>query len=329
MSATYADQVDVLYSNRGKVKAYSSSEEQYLSGAVTSTNGSIGIAQTGTGTSAKVNIYANFGTSASTVCVGNDSRLSNARTPTAHASTHKGGGSDAIDVATQSVNGLMSAADKLKLDSTSSTPTASYIPVANGRGKLTAWIDAATQSIPGTMSAADKTKLDSTSATPTAGYIPVADGSGKLNGWVDGRQVNTETITSGSAYFTTFATGWFSGPTVTFTSGGTRFNVIAQATVTADTAYSNLCALAIVADTGTSASTIRGTSSIGILKGSYNGFVNSTAFGNVIVYSTITTVANFTLSTGQVTVGANMYQDQASPCRVPSGSLKVYVDVYK
>lgn len=34
----------------------------------------------------------------------------------AHASTHKGGGSDEIDAVTTSVNGLMSAADKVKLD---------------------------------------------------------------------------------------------------------------------------------------------------------------------------------------------------------------------
>ena len=37
-----------------------------------------------------------FGTAAGTVCQGNDSRLSNARTPTAHASTHVAGGSDAF-----------------------------------------------------------------------------------------------------------------------------------------------------------------------------------------------------------------------------------------
>ena len=36
------------------------------------------------------------GTSASTACVGNDARLSYARTPTAHAASHKSGGSDAI-----------------------------------------------------------------------------------------------------------------------------------------------------------------------------------------------------------------------------------------
>jgi hypothetical protein len=37
-----------------------------------------------------------YGTAANTAAVGNDSRLSDARTPTAHATSHKSGGSDAI-----------------------------------------------------------------------------------------------------------------------------------------------------------------------------------------------------------------------------------------
>src|SRR5207249_2432183 len=36
------------------------------------------------------------GSSSSTVCIGNDSRLSDSRTPAAHATSHKNGGSDAI-----------------------------------------------------------------------------------------------------------------------------------------------------------------------------------------------------------------------------------------
>lgn len=45
-----------------------------------------------------------------------DPRNTNARTPTAHAASHKGGGSDVIDNATTSLAGLMSATDKTKLD---------------------------------------------------------------------------------------------------------------------------------------------------------------------------------------------------------------------
>jgi hypothetical protein len=56
----------------------------------------------GAGTAAARLAYARtilglgYGTSATTVCVGNDSRLSNARTPTAHKSTHAIGGTDAL-----------------------------------------------------------------------------------------------------------------------------------------------------------------------------------------------------------------------------------------
>ena len=41
-------------------------------------------------------ISVSYGTSGTTACVGNDSRLSDARTPTAHASTHQTGGADAV-----------------------------------------------------------------------------------------------------------------------------------------------------------------------------------------------------------------------------------------
>ncbi len=74
-----------------------------------------------------------YGSAVNTVCQGNDSRLSDARTPLSHASTHKGDGADAIAVATQTVAGLESAADKTKLDGIASgatnTPLTSTAPV--------------------------------------------------------------------------------------------------------------------------------------------------------------------------------------------------------
>lgn len=57
-----------------------------------------------------------LGTGANQAAAGNDSRLSDARTPTSHADSHKGGGTDAIDDATDSTAGLMSSSDKSKLD---------------------------------------------------------------------------------------------------------------------------------------------------------------------------------------------------------------------
>ena len=58
----------------------------------------------------------NVGTTAGTVAAGNDSRFSDARTPTAHASTHVTGGTDKIRDATASQDGLMTSAYASKLD---------------------------------------------------------------------------------------------------------------------------------------------------------------------------------------------------------------------
>jgi hypothetical protein len=57
----------------------------------------------------------NVGSTAGTVCAGDDSRLSNARTPTAHAATHTNG-TDDIQDATASQKGLATATQITKLD---------------------------------------------------------------------------------------------------------------------------------------------------------------------------------------------------------------------
>jgi hypothetical protein len=51
----------------------------------------------------------NIGTGAGTVAAGDDSRLSNARPPTAHAGTHGFGGTDPVTVAQSQVTGLVAA----------------------------------------------------------------------------------------------------------------------------------------------------------------------------------------------------------------------------
>jgi len=54
------------------------------------------------GAGGNVTINVQFGSTGSTACVGNDSRLSDARTPTAHAASHLPGGSDALTTAAPS-----------------------------------------------------------------------------------------------------------------------------------------------------------------------------------------------------------------------------------
>ena len=76
-----------------------------------------------------------FGSTAGTVCQGNDGRLIDARTPLAHASSHYGvGGLDLIPVATDIANGLESAADKAKLDGlpASAVPTTRSLTAGTG-----------------------------------------------------------------------------------------------------------------------------------------------------------------------------------------------------
>lgn len=52
-----------------------------------------------------------FGTTGGTFCVGDDARLSDARTPTSHAASHASGGSDAVTLAISQVTNLQSSLD--------------------------------------------------------------------------------------------------------------------------------------------------------------------------------------------------------------------------
>lgn len=71
-----------------------------------------------------------FGTTSGTVCQGNDARLSDSRTPTAHASSHVTGGSDKIRDASASQDGLMTSAQASKLDGIAAGANNYSLPVA-------------------------------------------------------------------------------------------------------------------------------------------------------------------------------------------------------
>lgn len=58
-----------------------------------------GTGLTGGGTlEATRTLAVSYGNTAGTACQGNDARLSNARTPAAHAASHKRGGPDPLEV---------------------------------------------------------------------------------------------------------------------------------------------------------------------------------------------------------------------------------------
>lgn len=79
----------------------------------------------------------NVGTTAGTVAAGNDSRFSDARTPTAHASSHITGGADAIQSATSGQNGLMTSTYASKLDGISSGADVTATAIHGATAKAT------------------------------------------------------------------------------------------------------------------------------------------------------------------------------------------------
>jgi len=94
--------------------------------------------------------------------------------PQAHAATHKGGGSDAIDEATTSVNGLMSSTDKTKLDgvATGADVTGSNAPQAHASSHASGGSDAV--KLDDLASPDDNTDLNAT--TSAHGLLPKLGG---------------------------------------------------------------------------------------------------------------------------------------------------------
>lgn len=85
----------------------------------------------------EVDIDIITGTTTNTACAGDDSRLSNARTPTSHASSHVTGGTDVIPNAIAGGNsGSMSGTDKTKLDGISPDASKVISSTINGNIKI-------------------------------------------------------------------------------------------------------------------------------------------------------------------------------------------------
>lgn len=91
-----------------------------------------------------------------------DARMTNARTPSTHAASHRGGGSDVIDNATTTVAGLMSGTDKTKLDGISASAAALTSSAPENATKSAAVVGVAT-----TAARADH-KHDVTTATASS-----------------------------------------------------------------------------------------------------------------------------------------------------------------
>jgi len=115
-----------------------------------------------------------LGTAATAACAGNDSRLSDARAPTAHKTTHEPGGSDALTV------DAVAGTGSLRTLGTAATSACA--------GNDTRLSDARTPAAHSTSHKHGGSDEVAT-ATPAANAIPKADASSKIDGWVTANAV--------------------------------------------------------------------------------------------------------------------------------------------
>jgi len=211
--------------------------------------------------------------SASPVVVSTDSRLSDARTPTAHAASHQHGGADEVGTVTPGANG---------------------IPKADGTGKLAAgWVptlnqdttgNAATATLATTASAGDSATAFFSSGTVEAARLPDLSG---LNGAVTDAQV-PNTITVDQATTATTAT----------TANGVAANSVALGPDTTG-GYAGSSTEGGAADNGDSATGFFPIGSVEVAHGG-TGSTSLAAHGVVIGNGTSAVAVTAAGTTGQV-----------------------------
>lgn len=144
-----------------------------------------------------------YGSSANTACEGNDSRLTNSRSPTAHATSHKDGGSDEI---------------------ASATPGSGVIPKAGAGGNLAIGFLAT-----GTPSGAKFVRDDGTLQVPSGTGAPV--GASYVTLGTDATLTSERVLTGSTAVSVTDA-GAGSTVTLDLNTGGVATAKLADASVT-------------------------------------------------------------------------------------------------
>ncbi len=145
-------------------------------------------------------VTLNPGSGTSGVVTGSDARLSDNRSPLAHANTHKANGTDPIGTATPGANAIPMAGQGGQLDigwfPTATTAAANKLPLVSGStGKLDpSWLPGETTSGNGAVQYTPTPHANTHqsggadavgTATPTPNAIPYANASGYLDGWIN------------------------------------------------------------------------------------------------------------------------------------------------
>lgn len=141
----------------------------------------------------------NVGTTAGTVAAGNDSRLSDSRVPTSHATSHGSAGSDPIAIASTQVTGLGDSATKNVGITAGTVAAGDDARLSNSRTPTShATTHAAAGSDPLTLSVSQVTGAESTSNKGVANGYASLDSGGKITASQVPAIAITDTFTAAS-----------------------------------------------------------------------------------------------------------------------------------
>lgn len=149
------------------------------------------------GTASAANVPASGDASASEVVLGSDTRLSNARTPTAHAASHGAGGSDPLSISASQVSGLAAALANQNVQSVAELGVGTSADATN---KLAVASDAVLFT---TVTGDHRTKLNKAAAANTASFLFQDNWSGRAEfGLIGNDNFTLKVAPDGSAWKT-------------------------------------------------------------------------------------------------------------------------------
>jgi len=169
-------------------------------------------------------------------------------------------------------------------------------------------------------------ETDVGTSTPTANKMPIANASGNLNSWVTGRLVQIDTYTDG-AISPAIDSTWHNVAAHTFTSAGLNLEIHLEVTFADGYANARQCGLAIMADTGGTASTIRSTQYL-ISNGAVGA--SSDILSGYYVHGSLSTTAFVSLTPGTVTVAIALFAVTGGyNCYIPSNMASMTIKEFQ